>query len=74
MGVSYSWEEDEQGPKVVVTMNDPIKEIIDMTEKHIGTAICPRKTPAPDGFTLEEGLGEERMEPSLGPSLEKQCL
>ena len=39
LGVNYSWEEDKQGPKVVVTMHDLIKEIIDITKEHLGTSI-----------------------------------
>ena len=60
LGKTYSWEENKHGPKVVVTMSDLIKEIIDMTKKHIWSSGCPRKIPMPDGVILEAGSEEEK--------------
>ena len=60
LGVTYSWDKDKHGPKVVATMNNLIQEIISMTEEHLGTPVHPRKIPTPNGYLLEEGTGDEK--------------
>lgn len=39
LGVDYSWEEDGEGPNVVVKMKGLIKEIIDLTKEYVGEEV-----------------------------------
>ena len=55
--MNYKCEEDKQGLNVIMTLSDLINETIDMTKKHIGSSVCPRKMSAPDEFNLEVESG-----------------
>ena len=54
LGIKYNWHTNKQGETyAIATMSDLVKEIIKVTEDHLGHELSTESTPARPGQLLE---------------------